>query len=74
MTYNNALGVAGANMRQVIKAKRPSAAATSTTHRLLTTLMEERYVHFDGERRLWSVGAPAFVVGSAFLKTRSLAE
>ena len=34
--------------------------------------MEERYVHFDSERRLWSVGVQAFVVGSAFLKTRSL--
>ena len=34
--------------------------STSTTHRLLTTLMEERYVHFDGERRLWSVGVQAF--------------
>ncbi len=44
----------------------------STTHRLLTTLEQERYVHFDPERRLWSVGVQAFVAGSAFLKTRSL--
>ncbi len=44
----------------------------STTHRLLTTLEQERYVHFDLERRLWSVGVQAFVTGSAFLKTRSL--
>jgi ATP-dependent exoDNAse (exonuclease V) alpha subunit len=28
----------------------------STAHRLLTTLEQERYVHFDHERRLWSVG------------------
>lgn len=28
-----------------------------TAHRLLTTLEQERYVHFDHERRLWSVGA-----------------
>ena len=45
----------------------------STAHRLLTTLEQERYVHFDPERRLWSVGVQAFVAGSAFLKTRSLA-
>ncbi len=44
----------------------------STAHRLLTTLEQERYVHFDAERRLWSVGVQAFVAGSAFLKTRNL--
>ena len=44
----------------------------STAHRLLTTLEQERYVHFDAERRLWSVGVQAFVTGNAFLKTRSL--
>jgi IclR family acetate operon transcriptional repressor len=46
--------------------------SASTTHRLLTTLEQERYVHFDPERRLWSVGVQAFVAGNAFLKTRSL--
>ena len=46
--------------------------APSTAHRLLTTLEQERYVHFDAERRLWSVGLQAFVVGSAFLRTRNL--
>lgn len=44
----------------------------STAHRLLTTLEQERYVQFDLERRLWSVGVQAFVAGAAFLKTRSL--
>ena len=44
----------------------------STAHRLLTTLEQERYVHFDPERRLWSVGVQAFMAGSAFLKSRSL--
>jgi len=47
--------------------------SASTAHRLLTTLEGERYVHFDPERRLWSVGVQAFVAGSGFLKTRSLA-
>lgn len=45
----------------------------STAHRLLTTLEGERYVRFDAERRLWSVGVQAFVAGSAFLRSRSLA-
>jgi IclR family transcriptional regulator, acetate operon repressor len=46
--------------------------APSTAHRLLTTLEQERYVHFDHERRLWSVGVQAFVAGAAFLRTRNL--
>jgi IclR family acetate operon transcriptional repressor len=44
----------------------------STAHRLLTTLEQERYVHFDPERRLWSVGMQAFMTGNAFLRARSL--
>ena len=44
----------------------------STAHRLLTTLEQERYVRFDPDGRLWSVGVQAFVAGSAFTKTRSL--
>ena len=47
--------------------------SSSTAHRLLTTLQAARYVHFDAERKLWSVGVQAFVTGSAFLKVRSLA-
>ena len=46
--------------------------SSSTAHRLLTTLEQERYVQFDGDRRLWSMGVQAFVAGSSFLKTRSL--
>lgn len=45
---------------------------TSTAHRLLTTLEQERYVHFNSERRSWSVGVQAFVTGNGFLKTRNL--
>lgn len=44
----------------------------STAHRLLTTLEQERYVQFDAERKLWSVGVQAFAAGNAFLKTRNL--
>ncbi len=46
---------------------------SSTAHRLLTTLEQERYVRFHHEGRLWSVGVQAFVVGCTFTKTRSLA-
>lgn len=46
--------------------------SSSTAHRLLITLEQERFAHFDPERRLWSVGVQAFVAGNAFLKTRSL--
>ncbi len=46
--------------------------APSTTHRLLTTLQNERYVAFDAERRAWQVGVQAFQTGNAFLKTRDL--
>src|SRR5271157_1417755 len=46
---------------------------SSTAHRLLTTLEQERYVRFNHEGRLWAVGVQAFVVGCTFTKTRSLA-
>ncbi|WP_428374723.1 IclR family transcriptional regulator domain-containing protein [Lichenicoccus sp.] len=45
---------------------------SSTTHRLLTTLEQERYVRFDAESRLWSIGVQAFATGCTFAKTRSL--
>ena len=38
----------------------------STAHRLLHTLEQERYVRFDQEGRLWSIGVQAFVTGCAF--------
>lgn len=47
---------------------------SSTAHRLLTTLEQEQFVHFDLDRRSWSVGIRAFVTGSAFARTRSLAR
>lgn len=46
--------------------------ASSTAHRLLATLEQERYVRFDQETRFWSVGVQAFVTGCAFMKTRNL--
>ena len=44
----------------------------STAHRLLLTLEQERYVRFQNDGRLWSIGVQAFVTGCAFIKTRSL--
>ena len=44
----------------------------STAHRLLTTLQNERYVRFDGERSAWMIGVQAFRVGSTFVKSRDL--
>ena len=46
----------------------------STAHRLLTTLQQERFVKFDAERTMWSVGVQAFVVGNAFVKSRNLIQ
>ena len=45
---------------------------SSTAHRLLTTLEQERYVRFDPEGRLWSIGVQAFMAGSSFTRARSL--
>jgi IclR family acetate operon transcriptional repressor len=44
----------------------------STAHRLLTTLQNERFVRFDGERSVWMVGVQAFRVGSAFVRSRDM--
>ncbi len=42
----------------------------STTHRLLKTLEQMRFVQHDEERSLWLIGAKAFSVGIAFLQAR----
>ena len=46
--------------------------APSTTHRLLTTLQQERFVRFDDQRSVWLVGLQAFAVGNAFVRSREL--
>src|SRR5262249_22319284 len=38
----------------------------STTHRLLTTLHEQRFVRFEQAAMLWQIGVQAFVVGNTF--------
>lgn len=46
----------------------------SSAHRLLSTLQQEGFVRFDGERTLWFVGVKAFSVGNAFLRARDLVQ
>ncbi|TNE36230.1 MAG: IclR family transcriptional regulator [Alphaproteobacteria bacterium] len=47
--------------------------APSTTHRLLTTLQEERFVQYDRDSSRWQIGLQAFVAGNGFLTSRDLA-
>lgn len=42
----------------------------STTHRLLTTLESERFVRPDPAGGVWQIGVAAFIVGTAFARTR----
>ncbi len=44
----------------------------STTHRLLTTLEQRRFVQFDRESGLWHIGVQCFSVGAVFLRRRNL--
>jgi len=44
--------------------------APSTTHRLLKSLEQMRFVQHDDERSLWLIGVNAFAVGNAFLEAR----
>jgi IclR family acetate operon transcriptional repressor len=60
---------AGLTLTEIAKAV---GLAPSTTHRLLTTLQQESYVRFGREGGTWQVGVQAFVVGSAFTRTRDL--
>lgn len=44
----------------------------STTHRLLTTMEQKRFVCFDREENLWSVGSHCYAIGSGFLQCEAL--
>ena len=46
--------------------------SSSTVHRLLTTLEQRGYVRQDAAGSIWQIGVQAFVVGSAFLRTRDV--
>lgn len=44
----------------------------STVHRFLTTLEQRGYVRHDAAGSIWQIGVQAFIVGSAFLRTRDV--
>ncbi len=44
----------------------------STTHRLLTTLEQKRFVCFNREENLWSVSSHCYAIGSGFLRREAL--
>lgn len=48
--------------------------APSTAHRLLTTLEQARYVSFNPDGRLWTIGLQMFASGYGFVRSRNLAE
>ncbi|OOY06904.1 transcriptional regulator [Thioclava sp. F36-7] len=51
---------------------RMSGLAVSTAHRLLTTLENSGYAHFDQVNSLWRVGRQAYLVGTAYTRRRNL--
>jgi IclR family transcriptional regulator, acetate operon repressor len=53
---------------------RATHLASSTAHRLLTTLQQDRFVQFKTDGARWLVGVDAFRVGSAFLGVRDIAR
>lgn len=46
--------------------------APSTTHRLLTTMEQKRFVRFDREFNRWRVGDKCFSAGAAFVRRRDI--
>lgn len=50
-----------------------SGMATSTVHRLLTTLEARRFVYLDKQSRAWNIGGHCFSVAAAFGRKRRLA-
>lgn len=51
-----------------------SGLAISTTHRLLNTLHQKNFVHFNQDEGIWTIGPQSFIVGNAFLHTRDLSQ
>jgi len=59
----------GATLTEVARA---TGLASSTVHRLLTTLQQDRFIQFNNEGGRWRIGVDAFTVGSAFLGVRDI--
>jgi len=67
----NAIGYSPSGLK-LTEIARELGLAPSTTHRLLTTLQEEKYVQFDRDASRWQIGIQAFVTGNGFLSSRDL--
>jgi len=67
----NTIGISPSGLK-LTEVARKLDLAPSTTHRLLTTLQEEKYVQFDRDASRWQVGIQAFVTGNGFLSSRDL--
>ena len=48
--------------------------ATSTVHRILTSLEGHGFVSMDQERKLWFIGVAAFQIGNGFLRNRKVVD
>lgn len=48
--------------------------ATSTVHRILTSLEGHGLVSMDQERKLWLIGVTAFQIGNGFLRNRKVVD
>ncbi len=48
--------------------------ATSTVHRILTSLEGHGMVSMDPERKLWFIGVTAFQIGNGFLRNRKVVD
>ncbi len=48
--------------------------ATSTVHRILTSLEGHGLVSMDQERKLWFIGVAAFQIGNGFLRNRKVVD
>ena len=46
----------------------------SITHRLLSTLQQEKFARFDADSLTWSVGVKTFSIGNAFVRDRDLIQ
>lgn len=53
---------------------RRAGIATSTAHRILTSLEANGLIAMDDDRKLWFVGVRAFEIGSGFLRNRKPVE
>lgn len=51
---------------------RAVALPPSSAHRLLTTLQRKRFVRFEPAGMMWRIGVQAFIVGSAFARSREV--